>query len=110
MRISDWSSDVCSSDLLLEAAPCDLVRHEGERRVLGHVVQGEGLAVPFGGQALQLDRRGEAGKRRGGKRPADGDGCRNTVGPDLSPWKAAAPQDACTIGQASCRGSVWYYR
>src|SRR3546814_6458680 len=56
---------------LLEAAPCDLVRHEGERRVLGHVVQGEGLAVPFGGQALQLDRRGEAGKRRGGKRPAD---------------------------------------
>src|SRR3546814_4446740 len=41
MRISDWSSDVCSSDLLLETAPGAaeqmIVRHE-------HVVEGE-----FGG-------------------------------------------------------------
>src|SRR3546814_11354543 len=31
MRISDWSSDVCSSDLRARAAECDRARHCGTR-------------------------------------------------------------------------------
>src|SRR3546814_8408756 len=41
---------------LLEAAPCDLVRHEEERRVLGHVVQGEGRSEEHTSELQSLMR------------------------------------------------------
>src|SRR3546814_2770964 len=72
MRISDWSSDVCSSDLQLGAVADEVVDVGGEHRVAGvvddHDRLGEGsefddlLAV--GDAALAVDRSEE---RRVGK-------------------------------------------
>src|SRR3546814_11246298 len=60
MRISDWSSDVCSSDLLIEALP-GLAEHgcsyrepggfirrmrEGEGTWLGHVLEHVAIELP----------------------------------------------------------------
>src|SRR3546814_6773609 len=57
MRISDWSSDVCSSDLLIEAqrfeqmtpaAPIDLSRHlRREMIARGHLDLAVRIAVPI---------------------------------------------------------------
>src|SRR3546814_10543178 len=43
MRISDWSSDVCSSDLHVEVdgtAPDAIAAHQGHERLVGPVEQG----------------------------------------------------------------------
>src|SRR3546814_16837072 len=74
MRISDWSSDVCSSDLLklLEPAPGDFMRHEFKGGVPGQVAGGEGFDIPFGGKALLFDERDEIGQQRGRQTAADG--------------------------------------
>src|SRR3546814_6475385 len=40
MRISDWSSDVCSSDLLVERDPLGPARRQGERFVVGAEARG----------------------------------------------------------------------
>ncbi|WP_222873925.1 hypothetical protein [Hankyongella ginsenosidimutans] len=69
----------------LEPPPGDLVRHERQGLALGQIAEREGFAVPFGGQPFVRDGLGEGGKLAGGERPADGDGCRNTVGHDKSP-------------------------
>src|SRR3546814_10120875 len=81
MRISDWSSDVCSSDLALGDA-VGLDRGDRHHRVdRGHVHDGAGAAV--GARALlhHLARR-----------------------------RLAAEEDALEeIGRASCREGVWKY-
>src|SRR3546814_4999276 len=67
MRISDWSSDVCSSDLLA------LVAEDAVHRVLRgdvevrHVAQDDlrGLAAAFGGDPFHVGLRSE--ERRVGK-------------------------------------------
>src|SRR3546814_8829929 len=56
MRISDWSSDVCSSDLVLDQAGIDRRR---ERRI----VEGHGHVRPFG-LADFLPRRADVVARR----------------------------------------------
>src|SRR3546814_21057334 len=55
MRISDWSSDVCSSDLLLRRARQQLdvgVEDLADVDVAGTVRGGEGETVPFVEQGL----------------------------------------------------------
>src|SRR3546814_19856290 len=43
MRISDWSSDVCSSDLRMDDAPAR--RHQVDRARLDQLLGAEGIAV-----------------------------------------------------------------
>src|SRR3546814_16879978 len=96
MRISDWSSDVCSSDLARDAvAPrraAVIVDHAGKSQpdllcdalggdVVGMNV-GDGLAHRLFGEALRQDRRRGPGS------------------------VAAAPGG---IGRAAGRGRVWPY-
>src|SRR3546814_19627800 len=38
MRISDWSSDVCSSDLVLELHPGPAIQQLGAKLVAGHFI------------------------------------------------------------------------
>src|SRR3546814_4764415 len=62
MRISDWSSDVCSSDLLLK----HLVRH-GERFLEGRVRVGDQKEILVGNDDQRVDmllQLGDAGVRR----------------------------------------------
>src|SRR3546814_4541122 len=82
MRISDWSSDVCSSDLLPSTRedPCDerisgfprardrrrTVARPGERRRYRDRGRARGLAR-LGGEALQLSHRNAAPLRRPGE-------------------------------------------
>src|SRR3546814_7285226 len=64
MRISDWSSDVCSSDLLLLSVSIALLVHRlvlGARRVLGRVDPDVDDRRPAG----LLDRLARAPQRRG---------------------------------------------
>src|SRR3546814_5950439 len=77
MRISDWSSDVCSSDLFM----C----HEFKGGVPGQVAGGEGFAIPLGGKALLLDERDEIGQQRGQQSAADGDARGYAVSHDPAP-------------------------
>src|SRR3546814_14804337 len=105
MRISDWSSDVCSSDLLVVGCRLDLV---------------DGMSVlvyPTDRPAYsRLCRLLSLGKKRGGKAKchlewtdliAYGDGLLAVLLPDLA-------DDACglrlrQIGRASCRERVCQY-
>src|SRR3546814_13897605 len=53
MRISDWSSDVCSSDLILPFSARDLflardLRSDQRRDVVGHVRRCDMLAIEIG--------------------------------------------------------------
>src|SRR3546814_16273767 len=62
MRISDWSSDVCSSDLLV-SRPIDEVLREAERLVKGGVR--ELLVVSQGTSAYGVDVKYAPGEWRG---------------------------------------------
>src|SRR3546814_10078594 len=83
MRISDWSSDVCSSDLEQAAAEADggpdgfesvsseFLRHQADFRARGAVVLdyvvaigGDGAATGLGQAANDADQRGLAGAVR----------------------------------------------
>src|SRR3546814_20403511 len=83
MRISDWSSDVCSSDLAPHRVQGRAAPHSGLALPLG------GLALPLGGRALPLG--GQARRPRAPGWEGDGGG------------GALAEQ----IGRASCRERVW---
>src|SRR3546814_2686782 len=104
MRISDWSSDVCSSDL-------------GGRPGRAPVVRA-GPAVP------RRARRGEPGRRRGGRRgaarrrragPAAGATMKRAVA-FLTPFGGAAVPDRRTLGWfpvvgaliGATRGGLWW--
>src|SRR3546814_7131527 len=44
MRISDWSSDVCSSDLVDRGVGADALRHDAvDHRLVGLLAQGQSL-------------------------------------------------------------------
>src|SRR3546814_17190059 len=65
MRISDWSSDVCSSDLLREEIAIDsqlLVHITGEVGVLQHVfahIQEHGIHQPYHAVHMRLEGGGQ---------------------------------------------------
>src|SRR3546814_20503037 len=77
MRISDWSSDVCSSDLAVLLLDLRLFRNElppdhvGDRRV-GAPDQEAERVVPYLGDRARLDGEG-GGNRFGGKGEERGD-------------------------------------
>src|SRR3546814_15708728 len=83
MRISDWSSDVCSSDLLQ--------RHQGGRRVPG------ALAVEGTRRARRQGECGGAGA--GGHRPR----------PRWQGCDSAAALGRHAIGRESCRERMYQY-
>src|SRR3546814_15120483 len=70
MRISDWSSDVCSSDLVGAEKAVDLPPPDLQRQVVDHALVPEGLAQPF-------DVDDDLG--RGVHRPCAGAGAGRTV-------------------------------
>src|SRR3546814_10041077 len=57
MRISDWSSDVCSSDLVEIAGP-----RRGARKHVGEILQGQRLDQHFVGPSLQRSEERRVGK------------------------------------------------
>src|SRR3546814_4964781 len=84
MRISDWSSDVCSSDLTAEYA------HDGERRVARRY-------PPDPGAAFRAIRQSP-------------DACRAARGrARLQPRSRRAADAPSQIGRASCRERVCQY-
>src|SRR3546814_1118247 len=105
MRISDWSSDVCSSDLnegeLLIQHPLHLVGQFGPIAGTGglrHDMLQPALRLPAFGHRLMrifiaqiVKREADAGEEAGG------------FGNRL---RAVAEQE---IGRAACRGRVWQY-
>src|SRR3546814_11512265 len=110
MRISDWSSDVCSSDLRLAAfaagqgvaivATNDVLYHAPQRRVLQDVLTciRHGCSIDTAGYRLQ------ANAERHVKSPA--------VMARLFaryPGAIARSIGIAEIGRASCRERVWPY-
>src|SRR3546814_14557428 len=96
MRISDWSSDVCSSDLIIE--PVDADDQAAADPALAHAL----LHVAGGGAACAGDEILRVDSDRAGDRadraPADGQ-------------RVVRPQRAThlKIGRASCRERVCQY-
>src|SRR3546814_12100367 len=92
MRISDWSSDVCSSDLGILAEPLVPIEDHGFAALLrhgdGHDLVSELALAPGGGGALVR---------------SDGIGVR------LLPRDAIVAGEIFAIGRASCREGVCQY-
>src|SRR3546814_10569855 len=95
MRISDWSSDVCSSDLMLAARPAaEIVARDQDRRALeiGAVEQ----IVGIGAQTLERPAPHALARRR--LQPMRGD---DHVGVDiLEPERNRAAFDLVQRGHA----------
>src|SRR3546814_12037837 len=69
MRISDWSSDVCSSDLTRRDEDRVARRCGGDRRLNGKAAA---VGEPYGDTAVEIDRLDAfeaVGAVRGGERP-----------------------------------------
>src|SRR3546814_19054036 len=98
MRISDWSSDVCSSDLFAEDLEVDaVIVAPAPRSCVGDVFQIDGVVI------------GDP-KAAAHDRPVLGELQRET--PDLEPRKGGAVLligFARQIGRASCRERVCQY-
>src|SRR3546814_11567326 len=67
MRISDWSSDVCSSDLLVDR-PVAHLRHQVVAAALGDQLRYVGLGVA---EIAEMPGRGRAGRDAGGYRSGE---------------------------------------
>src|SRR3546814_11100414 len=112
MRSSDWSSDVCSSDLILEAHPDDLVAG-GRPAVPGAVKGDEGVVAvvlrePVARVEDEGDRRGMRGVGECGafRLPAA-----ELLQVALLPreHRVGLPVGEAEIGRASCRERVCQY-
>src|SRR3546814_18219340 len=108
MRISDWSSDVCSSDLdRLEQRlhhfldrkldEVGLIEREGDLEA-----RGEGFRA-FGDRVLD-DLRGRLRVRAGGERHREA-----RAGMPVDAAQHIIALRAQQIGRASCRERVWQY-
>src|SRR3546814_12586976 len=116
MRISDWSSDVCSSDLVAEgalaAAVAELRPGVGEREltaVFMDAMASSGVTTPATQDVVRITSRGPRAP-----------GSDRLVEPgDLVAFDAGVVADGYAgevgrtwpveIGRASCRGRVWQY-
>src|SRR3546814_12733609 len=102
MRISDWSSDVCSSDLL---EPID-----GERGAIVNTASVAAEDGQMGQAAYSASKGGVVGMTLPIARDLAGDGIRvNTILPGIfnTPLLQFAPEPE--IGRASCRERVCQY-
>src|SRR3546814_11105730 len=109
MRISDWSSDVCSSDLLLAVDGVGCYRRlattidDAAGEAFDKVAKILGLGFPGGPAVERAARQGDS-RAVAFPRPLVGSG-----GPHFSfaGLKSAVPRAAeAAIGRASCRASV----
>src|SRR5205814_5073572 len=92
--LSDWSSDVCSSDLWFDAHSLLTLLRGAARQKSAHYIHGEVTGIE------------RAGTRVAGVRLANGE--RIACGALVN---AAGPQAGeVEIGRASCRGRVWSSR
>src|SRR3546814_2938647 len=97
MRISDWSSDVCSSDLVVQSSGLDTLADER----VDVVAVGPGLGRGKEGKAL-LGRAIDSGHAL----VIDGDGLTLLADGEPFPRWAATP---IQLGRASCRERVCPY-
>src|SRR3546814_4238509 len=70
MRISDWSSDVCSSDLVAIVAKHDGLAHAAAQVVAALAAEHDGIAVavePVVAACRRIDRTERSEERRVGK-------------------------------------------
>src|SRR3546814_13440759 len=116
MRISDWSSDVCSSDLIAEGSPQAvlILRHQHDVDMIGHQAIGPDLAtrplrrigqqteIEFIIPILEEGAPAPVAPLRHMVRDAGQDNARKT-GP------AQGLRGFGEIGRASCRERVWQY-
>src|SRR3546814_1455827 len=86
MRISDWSSDVCSSDLIEPQAI----------EIIAQIIMG--MDVPFGPPAVVAVQRMDRAVQPAPRPPR---------APGIAQRLAIAHEQE--IGRASCRGRVWQY-
>src|SRR3546814_15550860 len=98
MRISDWSSDVCSSDL----------RHL-DRQLVAHALDGGREDELLGGGApwLALAQRRAGAERKHEKNR--GRGARDAPRQGLRRWRDAGDSNRWKLGRASCRERVCAY-
>src|SRR3546814_19376320 len=99
MRISDWSSDVCSSDLVRARLP----PHQLNRTSHDEAAQSRQGRRKREGKEGQAKRGGEAAPRRGQRQ----DDRQAAVRPRSRP--RPSPEMAAENGRASCRESVCQY-
>src|SRR3546814_15913297 len=102
MRISDWSSDVCSSDLILSS-----VGTTRTSRGAGALVYGEASALARGDEGGQRQRYSADPQPRRHAALDLGDGAR--AADDARARVADARRYACAIGRAWGRERVWQY-
>src|SRR3546814_13055616 len=116
MRISDWSSDVCSSDLRVPASVAELLLHLSglDRPLQPQGLAGKGRFVLFVTHRKPsfLQNASEAAVPSGAapifSSPAVGEACGSEsrlVASLLHPVKNCQRQ----IGRATCRERVWQY-
>src|SRR3546814_4361230 len=102
MRISDWSSDVCSSDLLEVPAPAS--------GVLKEIVKGDGSTVTAGEVLARIDSEGKAAAAAA---PAAAVEAAPAAAAPAATASAAVASPAASkileIGRASCRERVCQY-
>src|SRR3546814_19882017 len=107
MRISDWSSDVCSSDLWLFARAADAVEHARQRNIVD-VVPGRlriGTILSPAGHA-PIDEPGIVGEQHLGAKAEP----LHHAGPialDDAVGALAQIARGGELGRASCRERVW---
>src|SRR3546814_12606608 len=116
MRISDWSSDVCSSDLMLQIARIGADPYRGAvlfgpdagRGDVAERLADAGTGLRDHEQRLlpPLTRLKRARRRRGIVRLA---GPRLGIGVEQCGQTAPRPAGGEQIGRASCRGRVCQY-
>src|SRR3546814_1113528 len=97
MRISDWSSDVCSSDLLRNGTAASSITIAD-----GSVIKATGTASPLTGNFL-VDGASAASTMTG-----EGAIVRVANGPERLVVRTRSTSPA-KIGRASCRERVWQY-
>src|SRR3546814_15099976 len=113
MRISDWSSDVCSSDLAVVEAKDNVGIHLNEPTI---AVPGEALVARCGSKALnrlivKAKIKDSVHHARHGHARAGTDGYKQRVGRIAETLASDTLDmgDAVQIGRASCRERVCQY-
>src|SRR3546814_17809582 len=100
MRISDWSSDVCSSDLVVAAGPFLQSRGEDER--MRHFGEGQGQYGKIDAGAPQRD---EADDDRNHDQAAEGDRHRRN---DVRSEERSVGKECVSTGRS--RWSPYHYK
>src|SRR3546814_15558634 len=114
MRISDWSSDVCSSDLSVYRSFEDVADFREELDRLERDLPGEGQLPLPGAEVVPLDKNAGKGKKKGseslfpqGSRQPNGHTEKLLSHPSLSPPPSSETRRVGqeSVRKCSCRSS-----